>query len=123
VVIVSVKITASLVFVEQKWAAGIRTGTELQGNPIPKTIANNWTSSDGRFFAHPEGNRVELIPLQPDEEELAYRRRHTQANLERYREAYEAARAAKDDFAARFYLKLLPPPEQKKLEVQAAAER
>jgi hypothetical protein len=40
----------------------------------------------------------------PDEEELAYRRLHTQPNLSRYREGYEAARAAKDDFAAQFYL-------------------
>jgi WD40 repeat protein len=40
----------------------------------------------------------------PDEEELAYRRLHTQPNVWRYREGYEAARAAKDDFAARFYL-------------------
>ncbi len=84
-----------------------QSGTELKGEPIPQTIANNWISPDGRFFAHPEGNRVELIPLQPDEEEIAYRLLHTQPNLERYREGYEAARVAKDDFAARFYLNLL----------------
>jgi hypothetical protein len=42
--------------------------------------------------------------LQPDEEEPAYRRLHTQPNVRRYREGYEAGRAAKDDFAARFYL-------------------
>jgi hypothetical protein len=39
--------------------------------------------------------------------ELSYRRLHTQPNAERYQEGYEAARAAKDDFAARFYLRLL----------------
>ena len=40
----------------------------------------------------------------PDEEELAYRRLHTQPNPSRYRAGYLAARAVKDDFAARFYL-------------------
>jgi WD40 repeat protein len=55
-----------------------RTGAELKGEPIPPTTAKNWISPDGRFFAHPEGNHVELIPLQPDEEELSYRLLHTQ---------------------------------------------
>jgi tetratricopeptide (TPR) repeat protein len=70
-------------------------------------VANNWTSPDGRFFANPEGNRVELISLRPDEEELSYRLLHTQAKPDRYREGYEAARAARDGFATRFYLDLL----------------
>ena len=100
-----------------------RTGQELKGEPIPATMTNNQISPDGRFFAHWDGNLVELVPLQPDEEELAYRRLHTQPNLWRYREGYEAARAEKDDFAARFYLNLLPPDEQKVLEAQAAADR
>jgi hypothetical protein len=86
-----------------------RSGTELKGEPIPQTLANTWISPDGRFFAHPEGNRVELIPLQPDDEELSYRLLHVQSNSERYREGYEAARAARDDFAARFYLNLPTP--------------
>jgi hypothetical protein len=38
---------------------------------------------------------------------------HTQPNPGRYREGYEAALAAKDDFAARFYLNLLAPPPAK----------
>jgi serine/threonine protein kinase len=38
-----------------------------------------------------------------------------QPNLWRYREGYEAARATKDDFAAAFYLNLLPPDERKAL--------
>jgi Flp pilus assembly protein TadD len=59
----------------------------------------------------------------PDAEELAYRQLHTQPNLARYREGYAEARAAKDDFAARFYLNLLPPAEQKILTAQATAER
>jgi WD40 repeat protein len=100
-----------------------RTGEELKGEPIPQTIQNNRISPDGRFFAHRDGNLVELVPMQPDEEELSYRRLHTQPNLGRYREGYEAARAALDDFAARFYLNLLPPPEQKVLQAQAAADR
>jgi hypothetical protein len=37
----------------------------------------------------------------PDEEELAYRLFHTQSNFGRYRECFQAARVAKDDFAAR----------------------
>jgi hypothetical protein len=91
--------------VAKVWDA--RTGTELKGEPIPLTIANSWISPDGRPFAHPEGNRVELVPLQPDAEELSYRLLHTQPNSGRYREGYEAARAAKDAFAARFYLNRL----------------
>jgi hypothetical protein len=100
-----------------------RTGQVLKDEPMPQTIANNWTSPDGRLIAHPVGNLVELVPLQPDEEELSYRRLHTQPNFGRYREGYEAALAAKDDFAARFYFNLLPPPEQKVLNAQAAADR
>jgi hypothetical protein len=100
-----------------------RTGQELKGEPIPQTLATNQISPDGRFIAHPVGSLVELVPLQPDEQELSYRRLHTQPNLWRYREGYEAARAAKDDFAARFYLHLLPPPEQKVLNAQADADR
>jgi WD40 repeat protein len=100
-----------------------RTGEELKGEPIPQTIANNSISPDSRFIAHPVDSLVELVPLQPDEEELSNRRLHTQPNLGRYREGYEAARAAKDDFAARFYLNLLPPTERKVLEAQATADR
>jgi tetratricopeptide (TPR) repeat protein len=114
-------VTASNVDPAKVWNA--RTGQELKGEPIPQTIAKNWISPDGRFFAHPYGSLVELVPLQPDEEELSYRRLHTQPNLGRYREGYEAARAAQDDFAARFYLNLLPPLEQKILKAQAAADR
>jgi len=107
---------------EKVWDA--RTGQELQGEPIPPIIAyNGEVSPDGRFFAHPAGSLVELVSLQPDEEELSYRRAHMQPNLWRYRDGYEAALAAKDDFAARFYLNLLPPPEQKILKAQAVADR
>lgn len=81
-------------------------------------------SSDGRWIAHMvhmAGNHVELIPLQPDEETLAYRRLHTQPNLRRYREGYEAALAAKDDFAARFDLKLVPLTERTRIQADPFA--
>ncbi len=102
------------------------TGKELPGEAIPNMAVNKRTSPDGRLFARVDregGTRVELIPLQPDEEELAYRRLHVQPNVGRCREGYLAARAAQDEFAAAFYLKLLPPPEQKVPTAQAAAER
>jgi hypothetical protein len=100
-----------------------RTGQELKGEAIPPIIAHKEISPDGRFIAHPVGSLVELVPLQPDEEELSYRRMHMQPNVGRYREGYEAALAAKDDFAARFYLNLLPLAEQEIMEAQAAADR
>jgi hypothetical protein len=45
----------------------------------------------------------EVIPLEPDPEEIAYRLLQAQPNFGRYREGYDAARAANDPFAARFY--------------------
>jgi WD40 repeat protein len=59
----------------------------------------------------------------PDEEEIAYRRLHTQPNPSRYRSGYLAARAAKDDFAAAFYLNLIPPDQRKELEAKGATEK
>jgi tetratricopeptide (TPR) repeat protein len=58
----------------------------------------------------------------PDEEEIAYRRAHMQPNPSRYRSGYLAARAAKDDFAAAFYLNLIPPDERKAVLDQAEAD-
>jgi WD40 repeat protein/tetratricopeptide (TPR) repeat protein len=58
----------------------------------------------------------------PDEEEIAYRRLHMQPNPSRYRAGYLAARAAKDDFAAEFYLNLIPPDERKAVLEQAEAD-
>src|SRR5262249_53751340 len=100
-----------------------RTGMELKGEPIPPEPRSDRISPDGRWFSRIDDTRVELISLQPDEDELAYRRLHTQPNLWRYQAGYEAARKSNDDFAARFYLSLLPPPEQKILEAESAAER
>ena len=95
-----------------------RTGEELRGAPIPPATQPVQISPDGRWIAHVAGNRVELIPLQPDAEELEYRRFHTRPNLWRYREGYVAAIKSKDDFAARFYLNLFPPPERKTYQKQ-----
>jgi WD40 repeat protein len=81
-----------------------RTGQEVLGEPIPPTITNDGMSPDGRFVAHTDGAGVQLIPLQPSDDDLAYRRLYTQPNVERYRGGYESARVAKDGFAARFYL-------------------
>jgi WD40 repeat protein len=105
------------------WDAG--TGKELPGVAIPDTLPNERISPDGRLFAYvdQEAISVELVSLKPDDKELAYRRLHTEPNVGRYREGYLAARSAKDDFAAGFYLKLLPQSEQKVLSAQAAAER
>jgi WD40 repeat protein len=58
----------------------------------------------------------------PDEDEIAYRRLHMQSNPWHYRANYLAARAAKDDFAAAFYLNLIPPDERKGALDQAEAD-
>ncbi len=58
----------------------------------------------------------------PDEEDLAYRRLHMQPHPRRYREGYLAARTAKDDFAARFYLNLTPPADRTALAARADVE-
>ena len=50
---------------------------------------------------------------------LSYRRIHTQPNLWRYREGYDQARKAEDQFAARFYLDLLPPPDRMRCRAEA----
>jgi hypothetical protein len=87
-----------------------RTGRELEGEPIHTSWRDEF-SSDGQRISHRTDDRVKSILRQPDEEELAYRRSLMQPNYRRYREGYEAARAGGDDFAARFYLDLLPPSE------------
>ena len=94
-----------------------RPGVERRANPA--CTAAGPISPDGRLIAHVVGNRVELIPLQPDAEELSYRRPLMQPNYRRYREGYDAARKANDDFAARFYLNLLPPPERTRHQAKA----
>jgi tetratricopeptide (TPR) repeat protein len=117
-------VTSDLNEARKVWDAG--SGKELPGEAVPETVAGGPISPDGRFLARVDAlgtSRIDLIPLKLDEEELAYRRLHTQPNLGRYRAGYEAARVAKDEVAAGFYLKLLPPDEQKVLKAEAAAER
>jgi tetratricopeptide (TPR) repeat protein len=58
----------------------------------------------------------------PDEDEIAYRRLQMQPNPWRYRSGYLAARAARDDFAAAFYLNLIPPDQRKAVGEQADSE-
>jgi tetratricopeptide (TPR) repeat protein len=96
-----------------------RTGEELKGEVIPPTLPNERISPDGRLFAHVDGNRVELVSLKPDAEEIDYRRLHTQPDQWRYREGYLAARVAKDDFATRFYLDLIPQTDRRALVARA----
>src|SRR5262249_55333405 len=100
------------------------TGKEVPGAAIPDLNRNERTSPDGRLFAHVDHltTRVELVSLKPDAEELAYRRLHMQPNVRRYRAGYLAARAARDDFAAAFYLNLTPPGERKGVVEQAEAD-
>jgi WD40 repeat protein len=71
----------------------VKTGQELKGHAIPDTAGSAPISPDGRWFARVNQNRVEVVPLVLDEDELAYRRLHTQPNLGRYRAGYLAARA------------------------------
>jgi WD40 repeat protein/tetratricopeptide (TPR) repeat protein len=92
-----------------------RAGKELENEPIPITLEKSHISPDGQLLARVDRNRVELISLKLDDEELAHRRARTEPNYGRYRSEYLAARAAKDDFAAAFYLNLIPPAEQKAL--------
>jgi hypothetical protein len=89
-----------------------RTGQELKGERIPPETRSSRISPDGRSIAHAAGNRVELIALHPDAEELNYRRFLTRPDLARYREGYDEAKKIGDEFAARFYLNLLPPPQR-----------
>jgi tetratricopeptide (TPR) repeat protein len=103
-------VTTSLGQTAKVWDA--RSGEELKGEPIPPAPPPSPISPDGRWIAHPVGTRVELISLQPDEEELSDRRLLMQLNFRLYREAYDAATKANDAFAARFYLNLVPPAER-----------
>jgi eukaryotic-like serine/threonine-protein kinase len=100
------------------------TGKEVQGEAIPPMDRKERLSPDGRVFARldPDGNRVVLVSLVPDEEEIAYRRLHMAPDPRRYRAGYLAARTAKDDFAAAFFLNLIPPDERKGVLAQADAD-
>jgi WD40 repeat protein/tetratricopeptide (TPR) repeat protein len=95
------------------------TGKERPGEAIPPLDRNGRISPDGRLLAYVRENRVKLVRLVPDAEEITYRRLHTQPDVRRYRAGYLAARAAKDDFASAFYLTLIPPDERNGLIAQA----
>lgn len=98
-----------------------RTGQEVTGEPTPETVRCGLASPDGRFIIHRNQGRAEVVPRVQGPEESAYRRLHTEPNPSRYRAGYLAARVAKDDFAADFYLKLFPPGERKGLLEQGDA--
>ena len=83
---------------------GREDGEGATGRSDDQTGSNPRVRPDGRYFAHVDGPRIQLIPVQPDEEELAYRRLHTRPSVQRYWDGYSAAQVAKDAFAARFYL-------------------
>jgi hypothetical protein len=114
------------------WDAG--TGQELPGEAIPSTAPNKRISPDGRLFAFRNlftgvlfGNEdladAEIVPWKLDEEERAYRQILTRPELWRYREGYESARVALDEFAARFYIQRLPPAERPVLAAQFGWDR
>jgi hypothetical protein len=84
----------------------------LKDEPIPPATRPRQISPDRRRIAHIAGATVEVVPLQPDEDELAYRRFFMKPDFRFYRASYDAARASKDAFLARFYLNLFPPAEQ-----------
>jgi hypothetical protein len=67
-------------------------------------------SPDGRFFVHLGRDRAEVIDMEPDQAELDFRRLHTLPNVWGYRQRYFETMSAEDEFAARFYFNLLPPP-------------
>ena len=92
-----------------------QTGRQDQGSLLPSQTSEGMISPDARIIAFDAGTHVELIPLQPDLEELEYRRLNMRPNLSRYRQDYEAAKRAGDEFALQFYLKLLPKDEQSRL--------
>jgi WD40 repeat protein len=95
------------------------TGRSLEGETIPAPPRHERISPDGGRIALSIGNRVELIPLKPDADELARRRLVMQVNPQRYREAYLAATKANDALAARFYLNLSAPAERARTQAQS----
>jgi hypothetical protein len=96
-----------------------RTGEALKGDPVPPDPRPGPISPDGRWIAHVNGNRVELIALRPDGEELAYRSLLMRPNFARYQENHEAAMKSGDEFAARFYLGLFPPAERTRIQAES----
>jgi WD40 repeat protein len=91
-----------------------RTGQELSGGPVPPTFDPVRTSPDGKFFAHAVDNRVEVIPLELDGEEVFERKLLTEPLPWRYRDELGAAVRASDRFVIGFFLeRLLSLPTQR----------
>jgi hypothetical protein len=95
-----------------------RTGEELKDEPNPPATRPGQISPDGRRIAHIDGRSVEVVLLEPDEDELAYRRFFMKPDFRFYRESYDAARASKDAFLTKFYLSLFPPAEQSRIRAE-----
>jgi hypothetical protein len=109
-------VTRSYFGTAKVWDA--RTSEEIKGESVPPEPRPGPISPDGRWIAHTLRNRVELISLQPDAEELAYRSLLMRPDFTRYREGYDAAIESGDDFAARFYLNLFPPAERARIQAE-----
>ena len=97
-----------------KIGPAIARRADPRGRPGPASL-----SPDGRLIAHPGRQpHHELISLQPDSVELADRLMQAQPKSWRYREGYEAAKAANDQFAAKFYHDRLSPSDLLRLRAE-----
>jgi WD40 repeat protein/serine/threonine protein kinase len=94
------------------------TGRELTGEPIPPETRPGPISPDGLWIAQRVGDHVEVVPLQPDAEELAERSLQERISAQHYLDGYSAAVKAQDDFAARFYFKRLSPAERTRVRAE-----
>ncbi len=89
-----------------------RTGTEITGEAIPKTVPVLTVSPDRNLLITglqpgPLQNPFQLKRLRPNAEQRQYRARHTKPNVARYVEGYLKAKATKDDVAIEFFRKLI----------------
>ena len=90
------------------------TQKEIRGEPIPELAPRIRFSPDGRRFALPVINKVELIPVEFDADDFSRRLVQTRAIPWRYVDGYNLARQLKDHFATKFYLdRLLSLPEER----------
>lgn len=97
------------------------TGKELANQTTPQTLPLKSRNGDGCNLLAVNGDMFQPIQRRFPPEEITYRRLHTQPRWERYRQNYLAARLAKatsaeeiaqNEFAANFYLNLLPVEER-----------
>ncbi len=99
-----------------------QTGQQLPGSVVPEKLPDNRLSPDGRSYALSHHTRLRIAPREWSQNELDYRRLYTRQDLDRYREGYQTALADKHEFAARFYLNLIPPDEHPGLAAQVAVD-